>query len=124
MGRKNHLQQVIVNLCANAIDALPEGGAITVRTRRASSERGAGTIIEIQDDGLGIPKEIQGKIFDPFFTTKEVGKGTGLGLSLIYETMRRHGGMISLESEIGRGSTFAVHLPDREAAETNRVRPP
>lgn len=113
-GEKNHLQQVVVNLCGNAIDALPKGGAIIVRTRRASSEGGAGTILEVQDDGIGIPEEIQGKIFDPFFTTKEVGKGTGLGLSLAYETMRRHGGMISLESEVGRGSTFAVHLPDRE----------
>ena len=67
--------------------------------------------IQEQDTGQGIPAEIQSKIFNPFFTTKEIGKGTGLGLSLVYEIVGKHNGKISLDSEVGRGTTFHVFLP-------------
>ena len=108
---RNQIQQVIVNLCNNAIDAIPEQGKLTVRT--LASKLGGKDYVElqVQDTGTGIPKDIQAKIFEPFFTTKEVGKGTGLGLSLVYEIIQKHQGKIELESEIGKGSVFKVLLP-------------
>ena len=101
------LQQVYVNLLLNAVQAMPNGGRLTLRTRVD------GTMIvgEVQDTGTGIPKSILSHIFDPFFTTKEVGKGTGLGLSVSYGIVERHGGTITVESQEGVGTTFAVRLP-------------
>jgi PAS domain S-box-containing protein len=104
------LQQVLINLSNNAVDAMPKGGSLTVRT--ALSVRQPGYVeIQVRDTGDGIPKEVQKKIFEPFFTTKEVGKGTGLGLSLVYEIVQKHGGTIKLESEEGKGTEFTVLLP-------------
>ncbi len=111
MVSRNQIQQVIVNLCNNAIDAMPSDGKLTVRTLMSKIDGAEYVEIQIKDTGTGIPKEIQTKIFEPFFTTKEVGKGTGLGLSLVYEIMQKHQGKIELESEIGKGSTFRVLLP-------------
>lgn len=108
VGDKNQLQQVVVNLANNAIDAMPGGGKITVRTRGDAAGR---VVLEVEDTGSGIPEAIQDKIFNPFFTTKEVGKGTGLGLSLVYEIVQRHGGTIQVESAVGAGTTFTVFLP-------------
>lgn len=109
-ANKNQLQQVIINLCNNAIDAMSRGGRITLRT--CVSQRKADHVeIQVRDTGAGIPPEIQARIFEPFFTTKEVGKGTGLGLALVYEIIQKHEGSIELQSEVGHGTTFTVYLP-------------
>ena len=120
---KNQIQQVIVNLCNNAIDAcqdMPEGGKITIRTKSPlhppliKGEREGFIEISVTDTGTGIPEEIKQRMFEPFFTTKEVGKGTGLGLSLCYEIIRKYNGIIEVESppEPGaKGTTFIVKLP-------------
>mgnify|MGYP002621195691 FL=1 len=120
-------EQVVVNLTVNARDAMPEGGALTVRTRNvAEAECGAFghrelpvadyVLVEIEDSGTGIPPELTEKIFEPFFTTKEVGKGTGLGLSMVYGIVKQTGGFIFCVSEPGRGATFRIFLP-RHVAE-------
>jgi PAS domain S-box-containing protein len=111
MVSRNQVQQVIINLCNNAIDAMPGSGKLIVRTLMASVDHKDYVEIQIQDNGIGIPKELQTKIFEPFFTTKEVGKGTGLGLSMVYEIIQKHQGRIELESELGKGSTFRILLP-------------
>jgi two-component system, NtrC family, sensor kinase len=101
------INQVIMNLVANAIDACNEGGRVDVVTRTAP-----GAIeIEVADTGCGIDTDIREKIFDPFFTTKPPGEGTGLGLSISYGIVQDHGGTIRVDSEKGKGSTFTVHLP-------------
>ncbi len=110
-GNKNQIQQVIVNLSNNAIDAMPKGGKLTIRVRKTKREDQEGVEIQVQDTGEGIPVDIRSKIFNPFFTTKEVGKGTGLGLSLVYETVEKHNGNIFLDSEVGKGTIFYVFLP-------------
>ena len=102
------LRQVILNLLNNAAYAIGKNGAITVATALSP----AGTLdIEIKDTGCGIPKEHLNKIFDPFFTTKPPGKGTGLGLSICHGIIVRLGGKFSVESNVGEGTTFTVHLP-------------
>ncbi len=102
------LNQVFLNLLVNASHAM-EGkrGIITVR----SWNEGESVFVSVTDSGCGIPEEIRQRIFEPFFTTKEVGKGTGLGLSISYEIIRKHGGEITVESEVGKGTTFVVRLP-------------
>ncbi len=110
-ANKNQIQQVIVNLCNNAMDAMPDGGKLFIRTRKAQWQGKAAIEIQIEDTGSGIPKEIQSKIFEPFFTTKAVGKGTGLGLSLVYEIIQKHEGQIKVDSEVGQGTVFSVILP-------------
>jgi PAS domain S-box-containing protein len=107
----SQLNQVYMNLLQNAIHAIPNEGDVWVRTRFADGN----LTIEIQDSGSGIPKDVLGKIFDPFFTTKPVGKGTGLGLAVTYGIIERHAGKIEVESEIGKGTTFRVVIPDRKA---------
>lgn len=112
LADKNQLQQVLINLATNAMDAMPTGGDLTFATMRGSHGDGRDWVeIQVRDTGCGIPKEVHSKIFEPFWTTKEVGKGTGLGLSLCYEIAQRHGGSISVESETGKGTTFMVRLP-------------
>lgn len=120
VGDQNQMQQVIINLCSNAIDAMPMGGRLLVRTRGHAAENGERIILEIEDNGSGIPKEIRDKIFNPFFTTKEVGKGTGLGLSVVYEIIQKHNGTIELRSEVGRGTTFSISLPRDSVAGAER----
>jgi PAS domain S-box-containing protein len=105
------INQVVLNLLSNAIDACPCGGEVTVRTRRADAEDAVE--LHVIDTGHGIPADIQGKIFDPFFTTKPIGQGTGLGLSISYGIVQEHGGRITLESAPGRGAHFTVILPRR-----------
>lgn len=107
-ANKNQIQQVIVNLCNNAIDAMLNGGRLTILTRRDADQ----IIIKISDTGQGIIEAVKKHIFEPFFTTKDVGKGTGLGLSLCYEIMQKHHGVIEVESEIGKGTTFIIKLPE------------
>ena len=108
-ANRTQIQQIIVNLSNNAIDAMPEGGKLTICVRK--SMEGQGIEMEVRDTGQGIPEDIRSKIFNPFFTTKEVGKGTGLGLSLVYEIVGKHNGKITLESKVGEGTTFHVFLP-------------
>jgi signal transduction histidine kinase len=103
----SQLNQVFMNLLHNAIQAIAGKGDIWVRTR-ADGDR---VVVEIRDNGVGIPKENMPKIFDPFFTSKEVGKGTGLGLSITYGIVERHEGKIEVTSEVGQGTTFRVTLP-------------
>ena len=103
----NQIQQIIINLCNNAADAMPQGGIIRVGSRQKTEY----LEIIISDTGTGIPKENIDKIFNPFFTTKEVGKGTGLGLSLCYEIIQKHKGNITVKSETGKGTSFTIMLP-------------
>ena len=108
------LKQVFMNLLVNAFQAIEErigGRAETGRIRLRTEVRGDSVVISVSDDGTGIAPENLGRIFDPFFTTKKVGVGTGLGLSSCYNIVRRNGGTITVESELGRGSTFRVRLP-------------
>ncbi len=101
------VNQVVMNLVANAIQASPEGGEVTVRT----SASAGGVAIHVRDSGRGIDPAIREKIFDPFFTTKPPGQGTGLGLSISYRIVQDHGGRIEVESLPGEGAHFTVHLP-------------
>jgi len=110
-ANRNQIQQVVVNLGNNAIDAMPKGGQITVRTKKILLEGKDAVEIQMIDTGEGIPPETQSKIFEPFFTSKAVGKGTGLGLSLVYEIIQKHNGTIRVESHVGKGTTFFLSLP-------------
>jgi two-component system NtrC family sensor kinase len=108
------LNQVFMNLLINAAQAIPEHGKITLRTRH----EGETVCVEISDSGQGIAPEIITRIFDPFFTTKPVGAGTGLGLSITHGIVHKHQGRIEVASEPGKGSTFRIVLPIRQAART------
>lgn len=105
-GASGELRQVLTNIMLNAMDAMPQGGTLSVTTQQQDGM----AVIAIADTGAGIPPEIQGKVFDPFFTTKGP-RGTGLGLSVAYGIVLRHGGAIDLVSTVGKGSTFYVRLP-------------
>jgi two-component system NtrC family sensor kinase len=102
------LQQVFVNLLNNAAEAMPDGGTITLSTRPMDSQW---VEIKVSDTGCGIPEENLGKLFTPFFTTKPPGKGTGLGLSIVYGIIKMHRGQISVQSQVGVGTTFTITLP-------------
>ena len=102
------LNQVFLNLLVNAAHALGETrGEISV----ATEQDGDWVLVRVSDTGCGMPPDVQRRIFEPFFTTKEVGKGTGLGLSISYDIIKKHGGEITVESEVGRGTVFTVRLP-------------
>ena len=101
------IQQAIIALATNAIDAMPGGGELTLKASRQANR----VVIDVADTGTGIPAENMSKIFEPFFTTKEVGKGTGLGLSVCYGIISEHGGRLSVRSNLGRGTTFSIFLP-------------
>jgi len=105
------IHQVLANLLLNAVQAIAEHGEISIKTWPESDM----VCISIRDTGYGIPSEVIPRLFDPFFTTKEVGKGTGLGLSIAYDIVKKHGGEILVESEIGKGSCFTVRLPVTES---------
>lgn len=104
---KEALKQVVMNIALNAVQAMPDGGILTVSSR-AEDEW---LVVEFQDTGMGISRENMDKIFEPFFTTKEVGQGTGLGLSVSYTLVRRMGGFLTGQSKEGKGSCFQVKLP-------------
>src|SRR5262249_17997727 len=108
------INQVIMNLLSNAVDACDRGGTVTVRTRLDGDR----VQIEVAAPGLGIDPAIRDRIFDPFFTTKPVGHGTGLGLSISYGIVAEHGGTIDVASTPGLGTTFAVRLPKVPAVGT------
>ena len=109
---RHRIQQMVVNLCTNAMDAMPKGGYLTVRAALVPRTKGPHSVdIQVRDTGTGIPLEIREKMFEPFFTTKELGKGTGLGLSLVREVVEEHEGSIEVTSDPGRGSVFSIRLP-------------
>jgi two-component system, NtrC family, sensor kinase len=110
------INQVVMNLLTNAIDASPEGGTVTVRSK---PEEG-GVRIEVCDNGGGVEPEVRDRIFDPFFTTKPIGQGTGLGLSISYGIIKDHGGTIEVDSAAGQGACFIVHLPLRPSAKPSQ----
>jgi signal transduction histidine kinase len=107
------LRQIIVNTVLNAIQAMPEGGQLTIRTKQIYSR----IVIVIKDTGTGVDPEIKDKIFDPFFTTKEIGEGTGLGLAVTYALIQQMGGTIEMESEPGKGTVFSITLPASQKQE-------
>lgn len=126
-GDATQLNQVLLNLCVNARDAMPGGGSLTIRAfSRDLDEREAARIdapkpgtyvlVEVADTGCGMPTRVRDRIFEPFFTTKDVGQGTGLGLSTALGIVRSHEGFIQVESEPGRGSRFQLYFPAVEQA--------
>lgn len=107
LGDEGQLQQAVVALATNAIDAMPEGGVLTLRATKSGGQ----ATVEIKDTGVGISPENLAKIFDPFFTTKDVGRGTGLGLAVCYGIVSEHGGRLDVRSNVGVGTTFTISLP-------------
>ncbi|HZE63086.1 MAG TPA: ATP-binding protein [Pyrinomonadaceae bacterium] len=106
-GDEGQLQQAIIALGTNAIDAMPAGGQLRI----ISAKNGENVCVEVSDNGAGIAPENVAKIFEPFFTTKEVGKGTGLGLAVCYGILTEHGGTLDVQSTVGVGTTFTISLP-------------
>jgi len=104
---QSQIHQVLVNLMVNAIQAMPEGGTLTIETSHNDEQ----ITFSVGDDGVGMPEDIKQKIFMPFFTTKDVGEGTGLGLAVVHGIITSHGGTIEVESRVGEGSKFIVRLP-------------
>ncbi|QQS47182.1 MAG: response regulator [Acidobacteriota bacterium] len=122
IGDVTQLHQILINLSINARDAMPEGGTLTIRienvglkdedvNRFENAAPGNYVRITVADTGMGIPPRILDRIFDPFFTTKEKGLGSGLGLSIVLGIVRGYGGFVTVESEVGAGTTFHIHLP-------------
>jgi PAS domain S-box-containing protein len=128
LGDRSLLEQVLMNLCVNARDAMPGGGRLTLRTEPAllaaeafaapeAAPAGACVCIAVADTGGGIPPEIQDRIFDPFFTTKEPGKGSGLGLATVHGIVEQHRGIVTVQSALGDGTVFSMYLPVAGAPE-------
>ncbi len=121
-GDSTQLHQVLLNLCVNARDAMPDGGNLdlsiqnivldeTYASMNVDARPGPYVVVQVTDTGSGIPPAIRERIFDPFFTTKDIGKGTGLGLSTTLTIVRSHGGFINVYSELNRGTKFKIYLP-------------
>jgi signal transduction histidine kinase len=124
-GEESALREVLTNLIFNAVDAMPNGGTICIRTRRA----GECGILEVADSGTGMTEELRQRCLEPYFSTKGE-RGTGLGLSMVFGIVQRHGGTIDLQSEVGCGTTFSISLPlfeeefaKAESAKTSAIRP-
>ncbi len=112
-GDYGQIQQCLLNLVFNAIDAMPNGGILTIRGRKEPA--GAHIYLEVSDTGQGIRPENLQHIFEPFFTTKSQGKGVGLGLAMVYGIIREHKGSIEVDSAPGKGTTFRLRLPQTAA---------
>ena len=135
MADIGQIEHVLMNLAANARDAMPHGGWLHISTRQVivnegSEERydlakpGKYVRISVTDTGVGIDRKYLGRIFEPFFTTKEVGKGTGLGLAMAYGAIKQHDGSILVKSKPGNGTTFSIYLPVLEGGDTVREKQP
>lgn len=111
-GDQNQLQQCFLNLVFNAIEAMPEGGQLSIDSRLDSAHKNA--LLTFKDTGCGIAEENLDNIFDPFFTTKEEGEGTGLGLSIVYGVVKAHGGSAQVNSPVGEGSSFVLKFPTQQ----------
>jgi PAS domain S-box-containing protein len=127
-GNRGAIEQILLNMGANARDAMPQGGKLTVsltrfliddeyRRRHGWGKPGFYVLLSITDSGTGMDARTQARIFEPFFTTKSVGRGTGLGLAMVYGLIKQHGGYIDLYSELGRGTTFNLYFPITEEIE-------
>jgi len=134
IGDPTQLHQVLLNLCVNARDAMPDGGQLSLKVQNLQFDAndavidpearpGPYVVLSVTDSGTGISNEVLGRIFDPFFTTKAIGQGTGLGLSTVLGIVKSHGGFIKVKSEIGRGSRFEVYLPASPGAEQSDLAP-
>jgi len=130
-GDPNQLQQILLNLCVNARDAMPNGGRLAVilenrvideeyAAKQIQARPGKYVTITVSDSGTGVPDALIDKIFEPFFTTKELGKGTGLGLSTVLAIAKSHHGFIEVQSDFGKGSAFTVYLPAMEVLTRKR----
>jgi PAS domain S-box-containing protein len=130
---QSQLEQVLVNLAVNARDAMPEGGKLSIQTANLCLDEadarnfpllqpGPHVQLIVSDTGVGMNMETQAHIFEPFFTTKQIGKGTGLGLATVYGVVKQSGGIVEVQSEPGKGSTFRIYLPQIEA-ETQTLTP-
>jgi PAS domain S-box-containing protein len=134
VGDATQLHQILLNLCLNARDAMPEGGLIAIKVRRVeidavyaraieNARPGSYVLLRVSDTGSGIEPEILDRIFDPFFTTKAADRGTGLGLSTLLGLVKSHGGFLQVYSQPGQGSTFAVYLPAALSGEAPTLQP-
>lgn len=132
VGDANQLHQVLMNLCINARDAMPEGGSLTIGAENTyidenyarmqlEAKPGQYVVISVADTGVGIPADVLGRIFEPFFTTKEQGKGTGLGLPSIRAIVKGHDGFINVYSEVGKGTEFRIYIPAATTPEAKSV---
>ncbi|HUJ89166.1 MAG TPA: ATP-binding protein [Syntrophorhabdales bacterium] len=132
LADSTQLQQVLMNLATNAADAMrKEGGQLTIGLSSVTFPRGSllpdpdmapGTYVKlaVKDTGMGMTEDVRQRIFEPFFTTKEIGKGTGMGLAVVYGIVKSHGGAVTVESEVGQGSTFEVFLPRAQKPEIKK----
>jgi two-component system, NtrC family, sensor kinase len=115
LGDSTQLQTLFLNLMTNALDAMPQGGVLTIGTHpvltSSASNNGKWVRISVADTGMGIPEDMKKRIFDPFFTTKKIGEGTGLGLAICSKITKEHAGKLEMESVVGKGSTFFVSIP-------------
>ena len=134
-GDPTQLHQVLLNLAVNARDAMPHGGTLTIAASNVTldaqyagtsheAKPGPHVLIKVTDTGMGIPPAVRDRIFEPFFTTKEVGKGTGIGLATVHAIVKSHGGFVTVDSEVGHGTTFVIHLPADPSLRSNVTQSP
>lgn len=125
-GDKEQIEQVLLNLFVNSLEAMPNGGELTIRTRNlpasdvprtfSRAESGSYIVLEVADTGIGMDPHTLKRIFDPFFTTKEMGRGTGLGLAAVHGIVKNHNGFINVTSQEGTGTTFRIYFPAAQSA--------